>query len=1107
MPFQAIKAVSLGCTQKHQKNNEGQTPLHIACERYFRYKYSQEESPISLLKVVSNVESINVQDASRNSPLHYACKCNDSEAILFLMSNFPCDVNLLNHRQCLPLHYALESRQSLAAIEAISTKCTQKYVQNNLGKTPLHLACEILSVNSKHLTNNRKLLEAVSDSNSINAQDSCGNTALHIACKKGDEKSVLYIISELNCDVDIQNHKFCLALHIALMSHMPIEVIKEICHRCTQKHKKNEVGKTPLHIACENAKFYHDNKWQDLLELICESKSLNIQDADGNTPLHIACKRSDTDTAFYLVSKKFCDVNLLNYDQCLPLHYAVKSSKAMELVKIVSPGCTQIHVQDKNGMTALHYVCKQNNIQVVKYLLFESGSFLKYVHQSAVYDDLIIHFACETEAEFPLLKALANEKNANIKPYYSDTCIGDRPIHVALANQNLLAIELLSITLTCDLSHKDSLGRLPLHIACSKSLKCVEMIISRISDDDVNLRDESGNTPLHVAVKQSLVDIVRFLLKNYNYDVNISNKEGELPLHIACKINSLEMIKILVEAGASAQSTSQTNDGNSPLHIACRNGAIEIVEYLVEACNCRPSMILRNDRGRLPVDYACKHSLQMVELVSQSCSVKDLVSREYKITNYYRHRDKPTTLDIACCSGLLDVVMYLINERGCSLSALANNHSALAYACGMNHDYDKTNCWPNIVRFLIGECGYDPSLSFNYDSFCSHACQLANFELLKALTFLMVDIIDSEGNSPLHYASLYNCVEIAQFLVDHECDQTVINHKGELAIHIACRTSLEITKLLMHCDTHSLNADGNAPLHVACSNKMEDIVRYLVDELKCDVNMPNGNGECALHLACKRSFKIETLVQKCDINSLNGYGETSLLIACSKLDYGMILFLLSHGCRADIPDTDGNLALHTLISARNPYSDDYEYCYSEDELDIPQVLELLLERNMTAVLSPNHANLAPIDMAVASGDIDFLGIVFIKTEIDTSTKSRLLHIACSHGMSKSISWLIENGAICSTDDEGHLPQHIICVQQYHSEVLKALGPIDITKEDKDKNTVLHLACKNSSKDVLQYILQSFNTISKCFSIQNMENDILLFIYWLPIIYFIILQSC
>ena len=211
----------------------------------------------------------------------------------------------------------------------------------------------------------------------------------------------------------------------------------------------------------------------------------------------------------------------------------------------------------------------------------------------------------------------------------------------------------------------------------------------------------------------------------------------------------------------------------------------------------------------------------------------------------------------------------------------------------------------------------------------------------------------------MHYACLYDCVDIAQFLVDNECEQTVFNHKGELAIHIACCTSLEITKLLTKCDIHSLNADGNTPLHIACNYGNEDVVKYLIDELKCDVNIPNGKGEYALHVACNKSLKSESLVLRTDINCQDAYGITPLHIACSKCDYEMILFLLKQGCGADIPDTDGNLALHTLVNAKNSDTDSYCSYHSLDEeslsdsVDVSLIVTLLLERNNAAALAPN----------------------------------------------------------------------------------------------------------------------------------------------------------
>ena len=66
--------------------------------------------------------------------------------------------------------------------------------------------------------------------------------------------------------------------------------------------------------------------------------------------------------------------------------------------------------------------------------------------------------------------------------------------------------------------------------------------------------------------------------------------------------------------------------------------------------------------------------------------------------------------------------MYLVNKRGCSLSALADDHSALGYACGLIHD-SQNHPWPDVVRFLIHECRYDPSLSSNYCSVIQYGCK------------------------------------------------------------------------------------------------------------------------------------------------------------------------------------------------------------------------------------------------------------------------------------------------------------------------------------------------------------------------------------------------
>ena len=73
-------------------------------------------------------------------------------------------------------------------------------------------------------------------------------------------------------------------------------------------------------------------------------------------------------------------------------------------------------------------------------------------------------------------------------------------------------------------------------------------------------------------------------------------------------------------------------------------------------------MKLRDQRGNLPVDYACKHSLEMVKLVSQPCSAEDLMPTKLNDITAWHSREV-TTLNIACSYGSLEIVEYLINQK------------------------------------------------------------------------------------------------------------------------------------------------------------------------------------------------------------------------------------------------------------------------------------------------------------------------------------------------------------------------------------------------------------------------------------------------------------
>ena len=1082
-------------------NDEHELPLHVFLKHQSEY-YEELFEPSEreeLTKMVSNIDclKINIQDSNGDTPMHLACKKNDDITVIYL-SKFECNLNLINSKGYLPLHYALESSMPLEIVGIVGRGCSLKHLQNNKHKkTPLHIACKKYRLDSDEQI---QLLNIVKDESSVNCQDEDGNTPLHYACKNRSLDTVLYLIFQLDGDVNLLNNHQNLPLHYALESHMSIEAIKAICGRCTILYKQNKFSKTPLHVACEQLKFLHPwniNDKKQLLEMISDANNINSQDKDGNTPLHIACLNNDEDAAVCLALNPHCDVNVLNRKHCLPLHYAANcfKFKPLEIVKAVSKGCTLVHMQDNDGVTPLHIACNKGDTDVVKHLVFERNcnpSF--YEHSIHIYGNLDIRLACKDENDIKLLEALANEQNVNNKYGHFDY---DKtsPLHVACYHQNVLAIKLL-VKLNGDTSCQGFSGRTPLHIACTRSLQSVLPLIPGIDSSSVNICDNNKNTALHLAFKENYLDIVQFLLSNFKCRMNIKNGTGELPFHMACASKSLDIVKMVIERCDDNYINDQTQRKDTPLHLACKVGALDIVKFLVEGFDCESSMTLKNNDGKLPVDYACQHSLAMVKLVSKPCTFRDLVAREYYWTNWYDNRSllypRLTTLDIACSYGSLDIVQYLITQKGCSLSALEKNHSALGYACGLlctdgisSKLFHAGPLWLDVVKYLIAECGYNPGISVKGLSVCDFACQQHNFELVKALTVCSIDIIDlTSGNSLLHYACLHDCIEMVQFLVDLGCDQTIVNEDGELAIHIASRISLDITRLLTKCDINSLNLDGETPLHIACKSEKVDIINYLVEDAKCDVNIPNAEGNHPLHIACKQSLKVECLVHQGDVNCQNADEETPLHDACYRCDYDMIKFLLNNPeCRADIADEDDWLALEYLEFP--PKNETYQ---NTDRENLLEAVQSLLKRYSSATgITKSFGLHYPVQFAIRMGETEVFEIFFDFSKFDDTEFKRMLYLACECGQPKVVRFLINHGINLDSEVISNEIQNTfkrLCVRDSCLEILKELEPIDISKQDENGDTLLHLACRREAEDVLQYVLQDVDNSSDAFSIQN-----------------------
>jgi ankyrin repeat protein len=118
---------------------------------------------------------------------------------------------------------------------------------------------------------------------------------------------------------------------------------------------------------------------------------------------------------------------------------------------------------------------------------------------------------------------------------------------------------------------------------------------------------------------------------------------------------------------------------------------------------------------------------------------------------------------------------------------------------------------------------------------------------------------DYEGWTPLHTASFYGRLEIAQLLIDHGADVRAADNSGETPLHLAAEAGLNsraIAELLIAkgAPVNARSDSGCTPLHNAV---MEDD-RALAEALAragADIDAKNEGGEKALDIARKLGKK------------------------------------------------------------------------------------------------------------------------------------------------------------------------------------------------------------------------------------------------------------
>lgn len=117
-----------------------------------------------------------------------------------------------------------------------------------------------------------------------------------------------------------------------------------------------------------------------------------------------------------------------------------------------------------------------------------------------------------------------------------------------------------------------------------------------------------------------------------------------------------------------------------------------------------------------------------------------------------------------------------------------------------------------------------------------------------------VDVVDEDGNAPLHYLAENACVSdhMLSLMLAAQSNLNIQNHFQATPVHYLCQNSrvtlFMIRELLKHKANFNVkNNIGNTPVHYLCENDAVtvDILKELMSDKHVNVTIPNSLGKLA----------------------------------------------------------------------------------------------------------------------------------------------------------------------------------------------------------------------------------------------------------------------
>ncbi|KAJ4824066.1 hypothetical protein Tsubulata_032581 [Turnera subulata] len=348
----------------------------------------------------------------------------------------------------------------------------------------------------------RHLLAKVASGNSgsslstlLEAQNADGQTALHLACRRGSADLVESILECRQANVDVLDKDGDPPLVFALAAGSPGCVRALITRGANVRSRLREgFGPSVAHVCA-----YHGQP-DCMRELLLAGADPNAVDDEGESVLHRA------------VAKKYTDCAIVILD---------------------NGGCRSMAVPNSKNLTPLHLCVATWNVAVVKRWV-EVASKEEIAEAidipSPVGTALSMAASLKKDHEIEGRELVKILLNAGADPTAQDAQHGRTALHTAaMAND----VELVKIMLDAgvDVNIRNVQNTIPLHVALARGAKsCVGLLLS--SGADCNLQDDEGDNAFHIAaeaakmIRENLEWLI-IMLRNPDAAVEVRNHSGK----------------------------------------------------------------------------------------------------------------------------------------------------------------------------------------------------------------------------------------------------------------------------------------------------------------------------------------------------------------------------------------------------------------------------------------------------------------------------------------------------------------------------------------------------------------------------------------------------